>query len=109
MLAIGICLMFWAWVMLSLGLPRHAGASVAATPPALRARRAIGWALLAAGPAWFVFGWGWELGLVYWSVTLMLCAIAWVLLMARWPRGGLRLAVAVSGPVLVLGGLLVLP
>lgn len=109
MLAIGICLAFWAWVMLSLGLPRHATTTGVVASPALRARRVIGWVLLAAGPAWFVVGWGWELGLVYWSVTLMLCAIAWVLLMTRWPRGGLRLAVAASCPVLAVGGLLALP
>lgn len=108
MLAIGICLSLWVWVMLSLGLPRHAAETAIAASPALRARRVVGWALLLAGPAWFILGWGWELGLVYWATALMLSAMVWVLLMTRWPRGGLRLAVAVSGPVLTLGGMLAL-
>lgn len=103
MFALGICLTLWAWGLLSLGLPRHAADAM--RPVRLRARRAAGWTLLAAGPVWFVAGWGWEFGLVYWAAVLMLCAIVWVLLLARWPRQGLRVAVVLSGLILALSWL----
>jgi hypothetical protein len=101
MFAFGIVLTLCAWLCLSLGLPRHAGTSPSPSPP-LRARRISGWLLLAAGPAWFVAGWGWEFGLVYWAAVLMLCAIACVLLLARWPRHAPRAAFVLCCAVLVL-------
>jgi hypothetical protein len=102
MFALGIVLTLCAWLCLGLGLPRHAGAT---SPESLRARRAAGWLLLAAGPAWFVAGWGWEFGLVYWAAVLMLCAIACVLLLARWPRHAPRAALVLCFGVLALSWL----
>ena len=100
MFALGSCLILWAWVGLSLGLPRHGRAGL---PPSRQcARRLAGWLLLATSPAVFVAGWGWEFGLVYWAAMLMLCAIAWVLVLARWPQRRLRAAVVLS---LVIGAL----
>jgi hypothetical protein len=103
MFALGSGLILWAWVNLSLGLPRHAG--IAVPPQRLRARRLAGGLLLALSPAVFVAGWGWEFGLVYWAAMLMLCAIAWVLVLARWPRRRLRAAVVLSLVILALSWL----
>lgn len=106
MFALGICLTLWAWLSLGSGLPRHAGV---APPRPPRARRIAGWLLLAAGPVWFVAGWGWEFGLVYWAAVLMLSAIACVLLLARWPRHASRAALVLCSGILALSWLAPIP
>jgi hypothetical protein len=103
MFALGSCLILWAWVGLSLGLPRHGGTAL--PPGRQRARRLAGWMLLALSPVVFIGGGGWEFGLVYWAAMLMLCAIAWVLVLAGWPRRRLRAAFLLSVVILALSWL----
>lgn len=73
------------WALLSLGLPKHHRALRGRDPaPAeRRAWRSGGWLALLAMFAVCVAARGWEFGLVYAGVLMMLTALAWSLWLAR--------------------------
>ncbi len=76
------------WALLSLGLPKHHAAVFGREPGASHSRRlrAAGWCLLALGLPACIAGYGWGQGPVFWASTLVLGAIAWVLLMTALSR-----------------------
>ncbi|KAA2285129.1 DUF3325 domain-containing protein [Arenimonas fontis] len=78
-----------AWVLLGLGLPRHARQMFGrALPPGLaRSVRFLGWLGLPLGLILAIAAEGASFGSVYWAASLMLAAMAWVLVLAWRDRG----------------------
>ena len=90
MTAAGFVLSWLAWCLLGLGVRKHHEALLRRQPSTteLRSMRAAGWLLLSLGFGLMVRGKGWEQGPVFWTATLMLSALAWVLLSTALARRG---------------------
>ncbi len=91
MIAVAVFVSLLGCSLLSLGLPRYYqdvfGRSL--HPARARLLRGGGWALVAAHLALCIIVHGWSQGPIFWASTLMLGAIAWVLLMTICaPRRG---------------------
>lgn len=80
----GFALCVAAWLLLSLGLPKHFQALRGRAPSEreMRMLRGTGWITLAISLALFVTDRGWEYGPVFWFAVLMLTAVAWTLTLA---------------------------
>lgn len=98
MLWLGLCVGIAAWCLLSLGLEKHHRQAFAGAfrPKRARAMRAVGWVLLAADFAWFVQGWGWAQGPIFWTAALIVSALAWSLALTLWPKASPKLAFAAA-------------
>lgn len=87
-----------AWMLLALGLPRHHKAVFGAdpSPGTCRLSRAAGWTLLPLAFAVAVAAHGWGQGPIFWAASLVLGALAWVLLMTLWPRRSWMIAATLA-------------
>ncbi|MCF7220692.1 DUF3325 domain-containing protein [Marilutibacter chinensis] len=98
MLGLVLALSLTAWILLALGLPRHHKAVFGTDPAPARRRllRAAGWCLLPLGFAVAAADRGWGQGPIFWAASLVIAALAWVLLMTLWPRRSWAVAVPIS-------------
>ncbi|KAB8198130.1 DUF3325 family protein [Lysobacter maris] len=98
MFGVVLALSIGAWMLLALGLPRHRQAvfGAAASDRGGHLLRLAGWSLLPLAFAIAVEDHGWGQGPIFWAAALVIAALAWVLLMALWPRRSWCLATALA-------------
>ena len=100
----GFAVVLLAWLSFALAMPKHQQALLARglSPAVARSLRLLAWMLLALGLAIFVGAKGAGQGPIFWGGSLVLAAIAWVLLLTLAPRGAVVVAASAAFGLLLL-------
>lgn len=87
-MATGIGFVLVAWPLFAAAMPRHQAALLMRELPkaASPLLRVLAWGLLGVGLWAFIAARGASQGAIFWGATLVLSAIAWVLLLTFLPR-----------------------